>query len=93
MPETESFSSQAWSQELNKAIHDYHLFASQVTSLEAKEFMAYHNACKAALAHILILKKLIHSAVQSENSPNFLALLTEAQKATEGQEDDDDSFD
>ena len=93
MPETEAFSSEAWSQELNKAVHDYHLFATQTTSLDAKEFMAYHNACKAALGHILILKKLIHSATEAEIAPDFLSLLTQAQKETSEREESDDPFD
>ena len=93
MLEKDIFSSQAWLNELNKAIQDYHLFVAQKTSLEPKEFMAYHNACKAALAHILILKKLVCAQEQSEIEPDFLTLLEQAQKATQQQGAEDDSFD
>ena len=93
MPEKDIFSSQAWSDDLNKAIQDYHLFATQPTSQDAKEFVAYHNACKAALAHILLLKKLVCSTSQSEAEPDFFTLLEQAQKATQEQGENDDSFD
>lgn len=92
MPEKEIFSSAAWSEELNKVIRDYHLFISQPPSLEAKEFTAYHNACKAALSHILILKKLVGSKSQSETEPDFLELLAQAQKETQESGENDDSF-
>ena len=93
MPEKDIFSSQAWSDDLNKAIRDYHLFATQPVSQDTKEFIAYHNACKAALAHILLLKKLVFSTSQSELEPDFLTLLEQAQKATQQQGAEDDSFD
>ena len=93
MPEKEIFSSAAWLEELNKVVQDYHLFAAQATSLDAKEFMAYHNACKSALAHILILKKLVGSAAQNEAEPDFLGLLQQAKTATQESGENDDSFD
>ena len=93
MPEKDLFSSQAWLDDLNKAVQDYHLFATQQVSQEAKEFSAYHNACKAALAHILLLKKLTCSAASAEAEPDLFALLEQAQKATQEQGESDDSFD
>ena len=92
MPAKELFSSVAWLEELNKVIQDYHLFAAQATPLEAKDFMAYHNACKAALAHILLLKKLAGTASHNEEEPDFLSLLQQAQKATQESGESDDSF-
>ena len=93
MLEKDIFSSQAWLNGLSKAIQDYQVFATQKTSLDPKEFIAYHNACKAALAHILILKKLVCAEAQSETEPDFFALLEQAQKATQQQGAEDDSFD
>ena len=54
---------------LTKAIRDYHLFATQIAPLDAKEFTAHHNACKAALAHILMIQKLI----QPKENTNYKA--------------------
>ena len=92
MPGQDIFASQAWLQELNKAVQDYHLFVHQSAPLDAKEFAAYHNACKAALAHILILKKLIQVPVQSEPETDLFDLLKQAQKETDETGDADDSF-
>lgn len=48
-----------------KVLNDYQLFIKQDVSLESKEFTAYHNACKSALAHLLLLTKLIQPEPES----------------------------
>ena len=48
-----------------KVLNDYQLFIKQDVSLESKEFTAYHNACKSALAHLLLLTKLIQPMPES----------------------------
>ena len=59
MADKKEILSAKWTDYLDKAIHDYHLFATQDSPMEAKEFTAHHNACKAALAHILMIQKLM----------------------------------
>lgn len=84
--------SATWTDYLSKAIQDYHLFATQTAPLEAKEFTAHHNACKAALAHILMIQKLMLPKDDKNDEPDFFDLLDQARKATH-EEDQDDSFD
>lgn len=84
--------SETWADYLTKAIQDYHLFATQSAPLEAKEFTAHHNACKAALAHILMIQRLMQSKEENQEEPNFFDLLEQARKATV-ETDQDDSFD
>lgn len=92
MSDKNNFLSETWSDYLNKAIKDYHLFAMQASPLDAKEFTAYHNACKAALAHIVMLQKLMQLKDDKKNEPDFFDLLEQARKATD-EEGHDDSFD
>ena len=84
--------SQTWTDYLNKAIKDYHLFATQAFPLDAKEFMVHHNACKAALSHILMLQKLMQTKEEKTKEPDLFDLLEQARKAT-NEEYQDDSFD
>ena len=60
--------------------------------MEAKEFGAYHNACKAALAHILMIQKLMQMPATKDEEPSLLDLLEQARKATKD-ESECDSFD
>ena len=92
MSDKNDFLSEAWTDYLNKAIKDYHLFATQPSPLDAKEFTAHHNACKAALAHILMLQKLMQSKDEKTKEPDLFDLLEQARKAT-NEEYQDDSFD
>ena len=92
MPDKKDILSVAWDDYLNKAIQDYHLFSTQSVPMEAKEFTAYHNACKAALAHILMIQKLMCDKEKSDIEPNFFDLLDQARKAT-NDEECNDSFD
>ncbi len=84
--------SETWTEYLNKAIQDYHSFATQASSLDAKEFTAHQNACKAALAHILMLQKLVQPKDEKTKEPDLFDLLEQARKATD-EEYHDDSFD
>lgn len=84
--------SKTWDDYLNKAIQDYHLFATQQAPLDAKDFAAHHNACKAALAHILMIQKLMQPKDDKKEEPDFFDLLDQARKATH-EEYQDDSFD
>lgn len=92
MSDKKDLLSETWTDYLNKAIQDYHLFATQTSPMEAKEFTAHHNACKAALAHILMLQKLMQPKEEKADEPNFFDLLEQARKATD-EEYRDDSFD
>ncbi len=82
-----------WSSFLTKATQDYYHFAMQSTPLDAKEFSAYHSACKAALSHILILKKLIENSSDKTTEPDLFSLLENARKATYDPDGTNDSFD
>ena len=84
--------SATWTEFLNKAIQDYHAFATQSAPLDAKEFTAHHNACKAALAHILMIQKLMLSKDDKQEELDFFDMLDQARKATH-EEQQDDSFD
>ena len=93
MPDKTPFLSDDWTSILTKIIHDYKLFSEQPPPLEAKEFTSYHNACKAALAHILLLKKMTDNSSASPSEPDLFTLLDNARKATHDSNDADDSFD
>lgn len=74
---------------LKKTLEQYQQFLDQPVSLEAKDFTAYHNACKSVLGHVSILLKLIQSepaAVKQE--PDLLALIEKAKTQTAGLEDE-----
>ena len=72
----------AWADYFQKAMAGYCQFANQSVSMEAKEFGAYHNACKAALAHILMIQKLMQTPEAKEEEPNLFDLLDHAREAT-----------
>lgn len=93
MPDKKTFLSDDWSPFLNKAIQDYTVFSTQPVAMDAKEFTAHHNACKAALGHILILKKLVEVQTNNAMNPDFFSsLLNEARKATHDADDISDTF-
>ena len=89
---TDNDLSENWADFLKKAVTDYHLFAAQPSPTDAKEFIAHHNACKAVLSHILMLKKMMESETQKQSEPDLFSLLEQAREATHEQ-DNDDSFD
>lgn len=82
----------AWAEYFQKAVTGYCQFAEQNTPMESKEFGAYHNACKAALGHILMIQKLMQMASVKDEEPSLLELLEQARKAT-NDESEIDSFD
>lgn len=55
---------------IKKVLNDYQQLIEQSAPLEPKEFTAYQNACKSALAHLMLLTKLIQPEVQ-EQEPLF----------------------
>lgn len=74
---------------LKKTLEQYQHFLNQPVSLEAKEFTAYHNACKSVLGHISILLKLLQNEQNaSKTEPDLLALIERAKEQTTGLEDD-----
>ncbi len=62
---------------LAHAVAGYQEFAQQLTPDTAKEFVAFHNGCKAALGHIATLLKLepLIRKDQLPNSDNIEAML------------------
>ena len=83
--------SNTWSEYLKKAVEDYRHFMAQPSPMEAKEFTSYHNAGKAALAHILMIKKMMASKEEDQKEMDFFDLLEQAREATH--DDTNDSFD
>lgn len=61
-----------WAVFLEKAVQSYQAFASSPPPMDAKEFNAYHGACKSALMHIALLEKLIE--LRPEKSPDSFPL-------------------
>lgn len=80
---------------LKKTLAQYQDFLNQPVSLEAKEFTAYHNACKSVLGHISILLKLLQNDPNaSKDEPDLLALIERAKTQTMGLlEENDAEFD
>jgi len=74
---------------LKKTLDQYQDFLNQPVSLEAKEFTAYHNACKSVLGHVSILLKLLQNEQNtSKDEPDLLALIERAKQQTADLEDD-----
>lgn len=61
-----------WAVFLEKAVQSYQTFASSPPPMDAKEFNAYHGACKSALMHIALLEKLIE--LNPEKPPDSFPL-------------------
>ena len=55
-------------------------FIAQSPGLEPKDFTAYHNACKAALAHLMLLEKLIKNPNTNDAQMDLLSLLEQAKE-------------
>ena len=74
---------------LKKTLAQYQHFLDQPVSLEAKEFTAYHNACKSVLGHVSILLKLLQSEQNaSKDARDLLALIERAKTQTAELEDE-----
>jgi len=80
MPDKKISLSELLTPVLDQALQHYISFTHQSPALDAKDFTAYHNACKAALAHIMLLEKLTKQTDPSNIQPNLLDLITQAQK-------------
>ena len=74
---------------LDKAVQSYQDFAAADCPIQAKEFNAYHSACKAALLHIALLDKILNSSIQS-NPPKEPDLLDLIHQAKEDLKDEND---
>ena len=77
---------------LDKTLQHYITFTNQPPVSETKEFTAYHNACKAALAHIVLLDKLTKQTNQNEAQTNLLDLIAQAEKENENDNITPDEF-
>lgn len=82
---------------LEKSLKSYENFISQEHPQDPKGFTAYHNACKAVLSHVALLLKLIENTdtdtAAQQSEPGLLALIEQARRAEEIQEDTDEEFD
>lgn len=83
---------------IERVIQTYHDFSDQAMSFDAKEFGQYHSACKAAIAHLESLLKLLKnqnedtekaspSAQQKFDPVNISALLRDAKKELDDYEE------
>ena len=80
MPDKQIFLSEMLMPVLDKTLQHYLSFTEQPPVSDTKEFTAYHNACKAALAHIVLLDKLTKHPNQNETQINLLDLIEQAEK-------------
>lgn len=79
---------------IDKAIADYEAFTQNAVPEDAKGFMAYHQACKGALSHIMMLLKLMGVVKPQECTlPDADIWLSEAQTALSQWEDEIDEED
>lgn len=73
---------------LEKAVQSYRNFAYENCPMDAKEFNAYHSACKAALMHIALLDKILDKSEVSPNTePNLLDLIHQAKEDLKDEND------
>jgi len=84
------FSADNWIPFVEKTMADYRQFSAQQAPEDAKSFMVYHNACKAVLGHLLMIRKMMETESVSTDTDALLALMAEARK--EDIHDDTDSF-
>jgi len=73
---------------LDKAVQSYQDFVRFSPSMDAKEFNAYHSACKSALMHIGLLEKLIEA--KQEQNPVQLNLSDWINSARQELKDEND---
>ncbi|MGD9637829.1 MAG: hypothetical protein AB7U85_02065 [Alphaproteobacteria bacterium] len=57
-------------QKVSEAILGYELFSKTEAPMDAKGFANYHSACKAAMAHIDTLLKLMKWAEKTQDEPS-----------------------
>ena len=78
---------------LNQALASYETFLAKEDWSDAKEFNAYHSACKAVLGHIALLMKLTQESEINISNPEMDNWLKKAKTASEKMEDFNDDFD
>ena len=78
---------------LKLAVDSYRSFQQSEIPNDPKGFASYHQACKAALTHIMLLLKLIpkESSERDSSSLDWVGLARQALNG-ETEEDDDDMF-
>ena len=74
---------------LEKAVQTYQNFANADCPMQAKDFNAYHTACKSALLHIALLVKILDLS-KKENIPVQTDLLDLIHQAKEDLKDEND---
>ncbi|MBR5130400.1 MAG: hypothetical protein IKV03_04165 [Alphaproteobacteria bacterium] len=78
---------------LNKALASYETFLAKENWSDAKEFNAYHSACKAVLGHISLLVKLTQGNDTTPIDTDLSEWLKKAKKASAELEDLNVNFD
>lgn len=78
---------------LNQALASYETFLAKEDWSDAKEFNAYHSACKAVLGHIALLIKLTQDPPTPTTDTTLSDWLKKAKEAMTTQEDLNDDFD
>jgi hypothetical protein len=67
---------------MQRAITSYRQFSSQINPDDPKQFIAFHNACRAALTHVDTLSKLTRwlttNHPQDDDAQNLQPLLQQA---------------
>ena len=92
MPDKKIFLSDTLRPVFDQSLQHYLNFTHQTPPLDAKDFTAYHNACKAALAHLMLLEKLIGHQDQPQQQLDLLSLLEQAKQENEHVSFDPDEF-
>jgi hypothetical protein len=78
---------------LNQALASYETFLAKEDWSDAKEFNAYHSACKAVLGHIALLMKLTQENETNTSNSEISDWLKKAKMASEKLENFNDDFD
>lgn len=78
---------------LNQALASYETFLAKENWSDAKEFNAYHSACKAVLGHIALLMKLTQEQEIPTSDTEVSDWLKKAKLASDTQENFNDDFD
>ena len=78
---------------LTQALASYETFLAKEDWSDAKEFNAYHSACKAVLGHIALLMKLTQEPQTPATDTNLSDWLDKAKKAIATEEDFNNDFD
>lgn len=77
---------------IEKVLNDYQQLIKQAAPLDPKEFTAYQNACKSALAHLMLLTKLIQNEPEQMEEPFFQNWAEAIQNAPDLKQEVPDDF-